>query len=288
MIDTELKLRKMHINDIQAGLRLSSAEKWNQTVWDWKLMVDNSTNVCLVAEIRGEVVGTTTAVNYDNQIAWIAMVLIDREYRGLGISRMLLQETMAGLIPTNTIKLDATPAGMPVYRKLGFNEEYKIHRMTRLPGGDRIFNQEEAFVPVPMHPEYLKEVVRMDSIVFGANREKIVGEMIKTYPDISWVLMQGSEVTGFVLGRRGSLYTQIGPVCAQTDLAARALISAAFTRLQDTPVVVDIPESKSSLFRWLESKGFVSQRLFTRMYLDDNPYPGIEANRFLICGPEFG
>jgi hypothetical protein len=39
---------------------------------------------------------------------------------------------------------------------------------------------------------------------------------------------------------------------------------------------------------WLETLGFVKQRHFIRMYRNDNPYPGISGNHYLIAGPEFG
>jgi hypothetical protein len=42
------------------------------------------------------------------------------------------------------------------------------------------------------------------------------------------------------------------------------------------------------LIEWLEIIGFEKQRQFTRMYLHNNPFPGIVKNQYLICGPEYG
>ena len=53
------------------------------------------------------------------------------------------------------------------------------------------------------------------------------------------------------------------------------------------PVGLDVPEDREDLIKWLESVGFVKQRHFVRMYLNDNPFPGTR-NQYLISGPEFG
>ena len=43
-------LRKMELSDIVSGMKLSNAEGWNQTEKDWRLLVENTENVCMVAE----------------------------------------------------------------------------------------------------------------------------------------------------------------------------------------------------------------------------------------------
>ena len=80
----------MELSDIVSAMKLSNAEGWNQTEKDWRLFVENTENVCMVAECNNKIIGTTTAINYSNQFAWIGMVLVDKEYRGQGVSKALL------------------------------------------------------------------------------------------------------------------------------------------------------------------------------------------------------
>lgn len=42
---------------------------------------------------------------------------------------MLLSGLFEKLKSCKSVKLDATPAGQPVYKKYGFKDEYLIHRM---------------------------------------------------------------------------------------------------------------------------------------------------------------
>ncbi len=278
----------MQISDLPEGLRLSSSENWNQTEKDWQILLDGKQNICLVAKVDEKVVGTTTAVIYENLIAWIGMVLVDREYRGRGISKKLLLETFDLLNDCPSIKLDATPAGHPVYRKLGFLDEYDIHRMTRMGKDAALGKHENTMATEPVKNENIEAVISLDNDVFGAGRGDLIRELVQNSQELCRVLKSGDHVTGFILGRRGSRFIQVGPVSAPDVQSAQNLIMAVLNDLGNSPIVVDVPAVQTELFRWLESIGFTRQRSFTRMYMGDNPYPGIPALQYLICGPEFG
>ena len=127
-------IRQMRAADLDQAFGLSLNEGWNQTMNDWKLLFENPENVCIVAEKDNRVAGTATALNHENKIAWIGMVLVDKSLRGQGAGKMLLENIINRLKHVESVKLDATPAGEPLYRKLGFIAEHKIFRMTcRLP-----------------------------------------------------------------------------------------------------------------------------------------------------------
>ncbi|MBK8884959.1 MAG: GNAT family N-acetyltransferase [Bacteroidales bacterium] len=123
-------IRQMMPEDLDQALDLSVTEGWNQTMKDWRLLLDNPLNVCIVAEKDNRVAGTATALNHGNRVAWIGMVLVDKLLRGQGAGKMLLESIIERLNDVPSVKLDATPAGEPLYRKLGFADEYKIFRMT--------------------------------------------------------------------------------------------------------------------------------------------------------------
>src|SRR5439155_12328960 len=111
MEKTGFKIRSMRLDDIEYALTLSNAEGWNQTEKDWRLFIRSSQNVCMLAECGKKIIGTTTAINYSNQLAWIGMVLVAKEYRGQGVSKLLLTNILEKLESFNSIKLDATPEG---------------------------------------------------------------------------------------------------------------------------------------------------------------------------------
>ena len=123
------KVRKMQASDMAVIMQIKTAENWNQTETDWQFLITSNPELCFVAIINNEVIGTVTAINYHNKIAWIGMMLVSKLHRGMGISKMLLNTIIEKLKGCESIRLDATPAGIPVYKKLGFVEEYKITRI---------------------------------------------------------------------------------------------------------------------------------------------------------------
>jgi len=277
----------MYLRDVGDSLLLSNAEGWNQTENDWKRLAKNPQNICRVAEQDNRIVGTATAINYANDVAWIGMVLVDKALRGKGISKMLLTDLIDKLGSCRSVKLDATPAGQPVYEKYGFKDEYIIYRMTNLsPEGSG--SREDTDGPQPVRLTDVSDIASLDHSVFGAERFYLLNSLLNEFPAKAWMVKQDGRITGYALGRQGVRYHQIGPVFADEFVVARSLIAKALSDLQGQPVVVDIPADKEELIGWLNAKGFVSQRHFVRMYMRVNPFPGRPENQYLICGPEFG
>jgi GNAT superfamily N-acetyltransferase len=281
-------LKILESADIEQALRLSKAEGWNQTEKDWQLLIQNSENVCLAAETGGKIAGTATAINYENDVAWIGMVLVDPEYRGQGLSKTLLSALFEQLKTCRSVKLDATPAGQPVYRKFGFKEEYLIHRMTSDSVSQKSLSEESTSFAEPVHLRDIPEIVDLDKQVFGANRKQLIEFLVENYTNNAWMIKRNGKITGFALGREGTRFFQIGPVLASTTADAKILIMKSLYQLEGRKTVIDVLEDKVELTDWLETLGFVKQRHFIRMYRNDNPYPGISGNHYSIAGPEFG
>ena len=288
MIKTAFILRPMQLSDIGSAMKLSNAEGWNQTEKDWKLFLVNPGNICMVAESDNRVIGTTTAINYSNQVAWIGMVLVDTEYRGQGVSKSLLTTIFKKLESCKSVKLDATPAGQQVYKKFDFKDEYLVSRMTNSLMKNLPLDDDSDILPKPIQQKHIQKIIALDETTFGANRAQLIKYLVREYPDKGMVLKRNNRITGFALGRDGNKYHQIGPVVASNSGDARILITKALKKLVNQPIVVDVLRDKEDLLDWLSSIGFIEQRYFIRMYKKENTLPGITSNQYLICGPEFG
>src|SRR5271157_2974971 len=102
------KLRTLTAEDIPRATQLKAAAGWNQTTADWDRFLSTSPEGCFVAEYRGNVIGTSATIIYEGRLAWIGMVIVDKQYRGQGIGIALLERAIRFLdsqrIPT--MKLD--------------------------------------------------------------------------------------------------------------------------------------------------------------------------------------
>ena len=286
MKQTVFTVRAMQLSDIESAMKLSTAEGWNQTEKDWKLLVDHPGNVCILAEFGSKIIGTTTAIIYSNHLAWIGMVLVDKQFRGQGASKLLLTSIFEKL-ELFSIKLDATPAGQQVYKSFDFEDEYHILRMVNT-SARTVPLPNDNDVSEPMMLEVSQEIIALDEISFGVNRTQLIQCLLTEYPGKTEILKRNERITGFALGRNGNRYHHIGPVVALSSTDAKILISIAINKLTNQPVVIDVPEDKEDLIAWLSSIGFVQQRYFIRMYKNENTFPGTTAKQFCIAGPEYG
>ena len=280
-------LRPMQPGDIEAAMKLSNAEGWNQLEKDWKLLIENPENVTLLAQTDNKIIGTTTAINYENRVAWIGMVLVDKEYRGQGVSKLLITNILKKLETCKSIKLDATSLGEKVYKNFDFKYEYLIARMANTSIKNLGSSDDEGLTE-PIQSNHIQEIIALDEIVFGANRSPLIKSVVNEYPNKAWLLKRNNRITGFVLGRDGYKYHHIGPVEASNIIDAKILITRALKNLVDQPVVMDVLSDKEDILHWLNSIGFKKQRDFIRMYRNENPFPGITDKHYLIFGPEFG
>lgn len=281
-------LRRLNLQDVEEALQLSKAEKWNQTEKEWKLLVGNPQNICLAATVGDKVIGTATAINYENDVAWIGMVIVNKEYRGQKISSLLLSGVIEYSKNIISLKLDATPAGQPVYQKFGFTDEYKVYRYTSMSVLKNEIHLEKGISIERASLENLSEVADYDKQIFGAKRKQLIEFLIRNFSEKAWLLRQNGRINGIALGRKGNRFHHIGPVYASCPDFAKKLILKSLENIESQPAVVDIPEDKTELTEWLNSLGFTMQRYFVRMCRNENVFAGLTENQFLICGPEFG
>jgi len=281
----EITYRTMTTADIEAGLRLCRAARWNQLRRDWEMFIARSPEGCRVACSNGEVVGTSATIRYGGRFSWVGMVLVDPTQRGQGTGTRLLVEALDVLKDEASVRLDATPAGERIYRNFEFREEYWLSRMQTTVG-----KVDPIALPEARRADAgdLPAIARLDSEVFGADRGFLLEWLLEGAPEYAWVCGDGSAVTGYLFGRHGFNYEHLGPLVAQTPELARALLSASLAQLAGRNVILDAPRSAPTWLDWLGSLGFVEQRPFIRMYKGSLDFPGIPDLQYAILGPEFG
>jgi len=278
-----MNLRTMTTADIAAGMRLKDLAGWNQTPADWRCFLESSPWGCFAAEVEGKVVGTAATIVYEGRFAWIGMVLVDPEFRGRGIGTRLLEKTIEHLdaIGIATMKLDATPAGRPIYQKLGFSDEYEIQRwLLKRPG----LQAATARGPHPV----AESVLRLDREIFGADRGSLLRSLAAENPDFAMTTERNGEIAGYTFGRRGTLADHLGPWMARDEKTAAALLDEFLGRARRETIFVDALKDRRFAGELLLARGFKVSRPLTRMVRGPNTFPGRPDLLCAILGPEFG
>jgi GNAT superfamily N-acetyltransferase len=209
-------MRKLTASDICSAVELSTEAGWNQTAEDWRALIELTPEGCLAIEIDGELASTTTVLCYGQQLAWIGMVLTRMRYRGRGFARRLMTEALGVADSRNieTVRLDATEHGRPLYEKLGFRCEQAVERWWRK--GEVELDTASVADRRASHDGW--RVV--DIQAFGADRSELLANLARRNPPI----LLGNS---YLFSRPGRLTSYLGPCIAETSSIACTLIERA-------------------------------------------------------------
>lgn len=302
-----MTIRALTAADIPAAQRLREQAGWNQTADDWRRLLAWEPAGCWAFERDGQLVGTATVTTYGRRVAWVGMVLVHVDHRRQGIGQALLRHAISFLERrgVQTIALDATPAGKPLYDRLGFVDAFGLERRRgpvpppRPPAG-----APEAPAIRPFTPADLATVTAFDRRVFGVERGHILAALVTAHPAAGFIAERHGELVGYVLGRPGARAWHLGPLAANDPTTAERLARAALrprsgpaAPTPDTParveaatpeVVMDVVVANPAAITLADALGLAPVRPFIRMMRGVAP-PRIDADRlYTSAGPELG
>jgi len=208
---------------------------------------------CLAAFLQGEPVGAGCFFIYGN-LAWIGYMGVIPKYQRRGIATSILKRILNELTERDvkTIRLDASAAGYPLYRKFGFVEEYPttIYEIPRIKSMRTCEN-------VSMVKSVDEEIRAMDLKAFGADRIRAL---------TAWI-NKGAKILKTQGGYALLKMDNIGPVIAEDDYVAQCLIQRAFS-LGYRKII--IPEGNKRAVKLISSIGGIAVHRITRMSLGEH------------------
>ena len=277
----QIETRLLFESDIPAAMKLKEAAGWNQTEADWRRLIRLDPNGCFAAIENDQLVGTTTTTSYEDDLAWIGMVLVDLQHRRRGIATRLIETALAyfdGKVVV--IKLDATAEGSPVYEKLGFKTESLVERW-RGNGKSRSIEREDT-------PINLNALLDLDRRAFRADRSRLINYLIDD-SRISPVLVkdESGSLTGYALARAGTKAVYIGPVVTEDTAHVENLLDRILGQLSGSSVYIDFSRECGVSTSVLADRGFVKERDLFRMSCGSR---SVKTSPLVIAiaGPEIG
>lgn len=260
---------------------------WNQVAADWEIF--RALGTVYAARAEGRVVATAATLPY-GEFAWISMVLVAGAQRRRGLGTRLLQRCMVALTESGHIAvLDATPEGRVLYHALGFEDAWGYHRLVRRgaqPESMDLAVQDSTTVRPIADADWVA-LCAYDAAAFGADRSALLRRLRGRLPAAELVAQRDGRIAGFMLGRDGRTAAQVGPLVAEDDTIAHALLARALPAIE-IPVYLDLADAKTWIRTWLAESGFVAQRPLTRMLYRRATSFDDTARTFAVVGPEFG
>lgn len=285
--DPSAEIAALRVSEIADAEALVAEAGWNQLAADWRIFLDLGT-VYAVRNADGRVIATAATLPHEGRFAWISMVLVNAAHRRQGLASLLMRRCIddlmaAGLVPV----LDATPAGREVYRGLGFKDSWTYQRLMR-PAQRAPIPAPEAHIAIhPIRDAIWEKVCAFDAAAFGASRKSLLDRLRGRFPAVDLVALHDGKLAGFMLGRDGRIAAHLGPLIAQDDAVARALLAHALVAI-DGPIFIDFADGKNGTARWLAAAGFAPARPLTRMLLGRSERFDDPVKTYAVVGPEFG
>jgi predicted N-acetyltransferase YhbS len=224
----DLRVAPFTAEHLAGAWSLSQQASWPHREQDWALTLSVSQGLAALADDR--VVGTALCSNFGAAAA-LSMIIVDRALRGRGLGRTLMVGAMAKA-GSREMRLTATAEGLPLYASLGFVE---VGRIAQHQGVARSV-QAEATVRRGGAGDVAR-LAQMDAAASGLSRAALLQRIAAD----GEVLLADR---GFALLRAFGRGHVVGPIVAQDDATARALLAAAATRMQGRFLRVDVPEAR--------------------------------------------
>jgi GNAT superfamily N-acetyltransferase len=268
-------VRTLTASDIPAAVALSAEAGWNQTTEDWRMLLELSPKGCQAIEIEGEVASTATLLCYERRLAWIGMVLTRIKYRGRGFAMRLLNETLrlADDWGIESVKLDATDQGQPLYEKLGFRAEQPVERWWRA-GGREV---ESPTPPADLAEDNWKSA---DRVAFGADRSDLLAKLAQRNAPLS-------TATSYLFTRPGRIISCLGPSVCDGPQSARHLTLHALRDSSPGGWFWDLLLANKPAVALAQDLGFAPKRHLLRM-VRGKDLRGREEAIYAIAGFELG
>jgi ribosomal protein S18 acetylase RimI-like enzyme len=229
-------IRPMSSSDIPFCIAQTGREGWTSTSDDFAVHLAHDPEGCFVATIGEKPAGMVTSTRY-RVTGWIGNLIVPPEYRGKGLGSELMERAIARLESrgTGTIRLEADPLGIGIYRRLGFMDEYTSPRFRLNPGltveGPSVARVVGADIPA---------IASFDAPHFGDDRNRLLALLLAKARATFRVPRRGA-IAGYLMVLPGVHGLRIGPWVAEGPQAARELLQAAVAFVGDQTMTLAVP-----------------------------------------------
>ncbi len=248
----EFSIRRLNEGDVeQADAILMSAFSPESRAADLRRYMGLQPDGWFLATGPDGALGMVGAVDY-GPFAYIGLMAVHPQIQRRGVGMALMQHLLSWLDARRTpmALLDASEAGYPLYRRLGFVE---CDRALIYQGPGDVTTPASPAGVDRLLPDNLGDLVDLDAPVFGARRTRVLGGLLTNLPGRGFATRdENGKLSGYLFAQP----RRLGPWIAGRPQDAERLLQAALTLSYSAPILVTVPGMNKTSMNLLERYGF--------------------------------
>jgi GNAT superfamily N-acetyltransferase len=258
-------IRLFDHEDLEFADRQKAREGWAASREQFRIYLEHDPDGCFVAMVEDQPVGMVTTTSYRHS-GWIGNLIVEPDHRNRGIGRTLMEQAIECLQNkgATAIRLEGDPPGIPLYRKLGFVDEFESCRFKLVESENRPGPGESA--AETMVSSDLDEVAALDTEIVGPHRRRFL-ELKFLAAELALVRRRKGKIVASLLAAPNNQGFRIAPFVALEPADARDLLDAALAAAAERPVLIGLPAPNTEGLAMLAGMGFQKGASSHRMRL---------------------
>lgn len=277
-----LRIRQMQAEDIPFAIRLTDQEKWGVTRGALQRLMRLSPRGCFIACDGSTKLGLTTTTIYGKELAWIGNVIVDKDHRGKRIGQSLVKQAVSFLRKSivRHIALYCFKEHEEFYESLGFVKDRSFLRLRRNARKVKHPKYSTDF----QRPPPLTRVIAADRMAFGADRSKLIRNVLSE--EAGWYLgsSRGISSTSYLMVKEYSDDCEFGPWICINPLRdePEEMLSYALATIRPVPVEVSCLRENRMALQTLKTNDFLMVREGYRMFFEEKARIGKDNSQYAL------
>jgi hypothetical protein len=249
----------------QVATSWADAEGWNPGLDDAGRFLAADPHSFLATEREGEIVATVSCALYGDSYAFIGFYIVRSDLRRRGIGSPLFERAL-GRAGGRVVGLDGVLEQQASYERRGFVLAHRNIRWRTVGGGAR----PEGVVELSSVP--FEQLLAFDSAIFGSERERFLRTWIDRPAGHALACVHGEKLAGYGVLRPCPVGTKIGPLFADEQDVAEALLTGLLASAGPrTQVFIDMPAANHRAAGLRAGRPMEPSFETARMYLNGRP-----------------
>lgn len=261
----EIKIAQMHADDIPSLHELSMAVRWPHRATDWAELMQMGEGYVARDQI-GRLICSMMWFPFGEHYASVGMGISSPRLQERGAGRWLA-EHIQQKIGNRNVFLNATKDSLRLCLSFSFDTVQPV------------FHHKGQVTSVPSAPGHAVRmqqcdydaIEKLDEAAMGFNRDRVIKHLLSISD--GYVIRTNGDIKGFALCRKFGRGHVIGPVIAESEETAIALISPFINEHSDGFLRMDTYQDEGLLRNYLVDAGLKHHETVTKMSRGDLPSP---------------